>query len=62
MEMLKELSGLPSVLFVVWCLSLVWFHSKGYYPTKWYKLIGIILAVLMLLDVFVINANLYTEF
>lgn len=59
---MEMLSGLPCVLFLVWCLAYVWFISKGYRPTKYYRLIGIILAVLMLLDVFVVNADLYPKY
>lgn len=62
MEMLAMLSGLPCILVIVWGLAYVWFVSKGYRPTKYYRLIGIILAVLMLLDVFVINADLYPKY
>ena len=40
MEMLAMLSGLPCILVIVWGLAYVWFISKGYTPTKWYKLIG----------------------
>lgn len=59
MEMLKCLSGLPIMLLVALLLLLVYAHSKGYTPTKWYKLVLIILFILSLLDVFVINADLY---
>lgn len=59
---MEMLSGLPCILVIVWGLAYVWFISKGYTPTKWYKLIGIILAVLMLLDVFVVNADLYPKY
>lgn len=62
MEMLAMLSGLPCILVIVWGLAYVWFISKGYTPTKWYKLIGIILVVLSLLDVFVVNADLYPKY
>ena len=60
MEMLKCLSGLPIMLLVALLLLLVYAHSKGYAPTKWYKLVLIILFILSLLDVFVINADLYS--
>jgi len=59
MEMLKCLSGLPIMLLVALLLLLVYAHSKGYAPTKWYKLVLIILFILSLLDVFVVNADLY---
>lgn len=59
MEMLKCLSGLPIMLLVALLLVLVYAHSNGYAPTKWYKLVLIILFILSLLDVFVINADLY---
>lgn len=59
MEMLKCLSGLPIMLLVALLLLLVYAHSKGYAPTKWYKLVLIILFILSLLDVFVINVDLY---
>ena len=59
MEMLKCLSGLSVMLLVALLLLLVYAHSKGYAPTKWYKLVLIILFILSLLDVFVINADLY---
>jgi hypothetical protein len=61
MEMLAMLSGLPCILVIVWGLAYVWFISKGYTPTKWYKLIGIILVVLSILDVFIVNADLYPK-
>ena len=59
MEMLKCLSGLPIMLLVALLLLLVYAHSKGYAPTKWYKLVLVILFILSLLDVFVVNADLY---
>ena len=59
---MEMLSGLPCILVIVWGLAYVWFISKGYTPTKWYKLICIILVVLSLLDVFVINADLYPKY
>ena len=62
MEMLAMLSGLPCILFLIWGLAYVWLHSKGYSPTKYYHLIGIILAILMVLDVFVVNADLYPKY
>ena len=62
MEMLAMLSGLPCILVIAWGLAYVWFISKGYTPTKWYKLIGIILVVLSILDVFIVNADLYPKY
>lgn len=59
MEMLKCLSGLPIMLLVALLLLLVYAHSKGYAPTKWYKLVLVVLFILSLLDVFVVNADLY---
>lgn len=59
MEMLKCLSGLPIMLLVALLLLLVYAHSKGYAPTKWFKLVLIVLFILSLLDVFVVNADLY---
>ena len=59
---MEMLSGLPCILFLIWGLAYVWFHSKGYSPTKYYHLIGIILAILMVLDVFVVNADLYPKY
>lgn len=59
MELVRCLSGLPIMLLVVLLLVLVYAHSKGYAPTKWFKLVLIILFILSLLDVFVVNADLY---
>jgi len=59
MELVRCLSGLPVMLLMVLLLLLVYAHSKVYAPTKWYKLVLIILFILSLLDVFVINADLY---
>lgn len=59
MEMLKCLSGLPIMLLVALLLVLVYAHYKGYAPTKWYKLVLVVLFILSLLDVFVVNADLY---
>lgn len=62
MEMIKLLSGLPCVLAIAWGFGYVLMQSKGYYPTKWYKLIGLILFILSMLDVFVVNADLYPKY
>lgn len=62
MEMLAMLSGLPCVLAIAWGFGYVLMQSKGYYPTKLYKLIGLILFILSMLDVFVVNADLYPKY
>ena len=62
MEMIKLLSGLPCVLTIIWAFGYMIIFSKGYYPTKWYKLVGLILFVLSILDVFIINADLYPKY
>lgn len=59
MELVRCLSGLPVMLLMALLLLLVYAHSKGYVPTKWYKLVLIILFILSLLDVFVVKADLY---
>lgn len=59
MELVRCLSGLSVMLLMVLLLLLVYAHSKGYAPTKWFKLVLVILFILSLLDVFVINADLY---
>mgnify|MGYP003563933863 FL=1 len=59
MELVRCLSGLPVMLLMALLLLLVYAHSKGYAPTKWYKLVLIILFIFSLLDVFVVNADLY---
>lgn len=59
MELVRCLSGLPVMLLMVLLLLLVYAHSKGYAPTKWFKLVLVILFILSLLDVFVVNADLY---
>ena len=59
MELVRCLSGLTVMLLMVLLLLLVYAHSKGYAPTKWFKLVLVILFILSLLDVFVINADLY---
>lgn len=62
MEMIKLLSGLPCLLSIAWGFGYVLMQGKGYYPTKWYKLVGLILLVLSVLDVFVVNADLYPKY
>lgn len=62
MEMIKMLSGLPIILAWVWAFGYFVIYVKGYYPTKWYKLIGLVLIVLSLLDIFVVNADLYPKY
>lgn len=52
-------TGFPMMLLVLWVLSVIVLFVNNYRPTKLYYGVGIILAIISFLDVFVINADKY---
>mgnify|MGYP000857215165 CR=1 FL=1 len=53
------LTGFPMMLLILWVLSVIVLFVNNYRPTKLYYAIGIVLAVISFLDVFIINADKY---
>jgi hypothetical protein len=52
-------TGFPMMLLVLWVLSVIVLFINNYKPTKLYYAIGIILAIVSFIDVFIVNADKY---
>ena len=52
-------TGFPMMLLVLWVLSVIVLFVNNYKPTKLYYAIGIILAIVSFIDVFIVNADKY---
>ena len=52
-------TGFPMMLLVLWVLSVIVLFVNNYKPTKLYYVIGIILAIVSFIDVFIVNADKY---
>lgn len=47
------------MILMLWVLSVIVLYVNNYRPTKLYYVVGIILAIISFIDVFVINADKY---
>lgn len=52
-------TGFPMMLLVLWVLSVIVLFVNNYKPTKLYYAIGIILAIVSFIDVFIVNSDKY---
>ena len=52
-------TGFPMMILVLWVLSVIVLFINNYRPTKLYYAIGIILAIVSFIDVFIVNADKY---
>lgn len=52
-------TGFPMMLLLLWVLSVIVLFVNNYKPTKLYYAIGIILAIVSFIDVFIVNADKY---
>lgn len=52
-------TGFSMMLLVLWVLSVIVLFVNNYKPTKLYYAIGIMLAIVSFIDVFIVNADKY---